>query len=660
MEVIEEDMSMDVEASPPAKTVYALLEDWYHYIRGDTNVNPLEVTIDDSKIEVDNKRKASKELIDEDEAGMLKRLRIQKEKTRDALNKKMISRRPIPYIGDDTQTERWLDFYELIGVNNATTLRQSITKRGIPFSQNPYDETTWRNRAQLMDVLTPVGVFKKGTWQWQDTADFQKLYEMRGLITLSVASYSRPDLYQLSVKDGTKRQKFDNILYGDSELIMKVTPFLNEKGGMIDDEEILQIYNEIKIAFFLNELVYNYENVLSVHFMIMVDWYQANRLNMGIAVDPGMPNPLDTVYNQVTISELADTDMHTYMMENASLDTLRVVLFQILHTLETAWHTHEFIHYDLHSNNIRLKLTDYAKSPFKDRDLLYKRRDELNDWYVLPSESLGNHIVKIIDFGFSRLYGPRQPFDRLVNVNSTNPPHLHDNLIGIDSPSIGMSARRANRYTDVRMLFLSLFTLPREYWDSLGDSDRRTFYALASEVLDFGEMNRLIDELPFNNSIRRIRRYSANDRLTPENLSQCGECITYLTKWNGYARGNFEGGFNLTASDVLDKPFFAVLKRRANDVAIRDRLRSNLNEVVVSFIDSKSLAETHLVKQDPSKKPFKSSFTTNQTSFKCAVCHRENAQHYTVENTNGSKITELCGPLCAEFKYIYNSKTIFR
>lgn len=659
----DSDMSMDVE---PQKTVADLVQEWIDYYSGvrkeSPNQQPEIILVEGGDAYVittkKTKRQPSRTTQPFNREGEEEAFR-QEQKKRRIFDMAIRQRKPIDYIGDDTMLERLFRFR---GITNSpvgeTTMRGRAIKANDRYVQDPYDYSsngTWRNRQSLAVVTAPRAFFPQtgpGTRQV-----FDELYDKTEYEKTNLGTYSRAEIFLLEV-NARNREKFKEILYGDTQLLMKLTPFINQKGQLIGDLDIQQIYNEIRIAYALNELLYNYSSVLSVHFMVMVDWFQTSRAMMGLFANPKRPTVVDNFFNQMTIVEYGHASLLDFLYENQTFGELRAVVFQVLHALETAWHTNEFIHGDLHVGNIQMKRTDYEESPFRGMNLLYKRRDVLDDWYVLRKEDLGAHIVKIIDFGFSRIFAPTHENHRLTSLDPVYPPHLHDKFVGLTWPENEMDPANPNRYTDVRMFFLTLFVLPKSYWDNLATVDRESFYTLASQVLDFDAMNRAIDATGFRSEVSNIRRYNAAGKLTPANLSSCKPCIDFLMQFGGYIRSaSTVQLYNLTATDVLHQPFFDALRRPAqNETSANYRDTATRTDLVVSFIDAKTLKETQMLKVRPNPFTIIKNQFSSATQLSCAMC-KGGASHYNME---ADTIVPFCGPLCAEFKYVYNGKTVFR
>lgn len=174
---------------------------------------------------------------------------------------------------------------------------------------------------------------------------------------------------------------------------------------------------EILVAYHLRELVHNYSHLLSLHFMMVLDWWvgwpseefvkQQDVLSAG-------PRP-----SQFLICERLDVTLwsrfraaafperHETYEGSLLLRHIRAILFQALSALEIAWLTHRFVHGDLHTGNMMLKKCTADTSPIlHDRHWLYRRYNDPDYWYELPPEAHNNQLVKIIDFDRSTLCAP--------------------------------------------------------------------------------------------------------------------------------------------------------------------------------------------------------------------------------------------------------------
>jgi hypothetical protein len=325
-----------------------------------------------------------------------------------------------------------------------------------PSLQDPYNPKSWPTRKELQfKMLSSM------------SDAFTKRYNVVAVKKLRSGSITQPDLYDIDAID----DYYKEILYNRSDLFMKVTPLIadarecektkqKEDCGYKKDNFLDEIYNEIIIAYFLNELFFGYSSVLSIHFMTLVDWFIAERRS----VNPSLNR--ESYLCQVTISEKADlvlSDVLKGLNNDATLTTdqktrhCRAWLFQVFHALETAWHTNRYLHNDLHLGNVMIQLVP-PDSPLHDKDFLYRRLDSTN-WYRVPYRDLDNGVIKIIDFGRNRMAAPWQPSHKFSNR------HIHERIIALKEYYIesGYNLATVNQGIDVHVLLQSLYrvvTLP--------------------------------------------------------------------------------------------------------------------------------------------------------------------------------------------------------
>ena len=540
----------------------------------------------------------------------------------------------LPYFGDMSPGERALSFTNtLMTPSRRNTINNNMIEDEAPFAQNPYVDETWRTRKDLEKVN-----------DYRTRAIFDKNYvRPRGDESIKTQSYSRPELFLLAP---LHPELFKEILVTrDASLLMKITPLVKKKGMVIGDLQLQQIYNEIKTAFFLNELLYGHRHVLSIHFMVMVDWFQTSRADLGLySQGDSTRHPLrDDHYSQFTVAEYAEDDIFEFMQNHPTMDALKGVIFQVFHALETAWITNEFIHYDMHTGNVMMKRTTGDESPLAGRNLLYKRYG-YDEWFQLTDANLGGHIVKIIDFGFSRICVPTNPA-HLDEEHDYR--HLHDKVVGVEWRAAQIHPDWPNRSADVRLFLLSLLRLQPAVWDAIPLEEREVFYRFVDDVLDFEYINALIDKAPTTWNDPKLERDAYNGVLTPADVLYAEDCFTFLTQFGGYARNYDNKGFNV--SEVLGHPFFDSLRRAPLSHSEGERGKDDL---VVSFFTP--TGEERMIRRLSAG--VAATTTATPDILFCVVCGEE-AKHY---NTEGDKIVPICGGMCAEFKYLYGEKTVYR
>lgn len=531
------------------------------------------------------------------------------------------------YIGNLSLKERQELFKAYFrDTNNATIRRKEI--------QNPYDNDTWYTMREIDKINR--GTVKSLT-EYINKQEIANRYHVAPKGTC-MKSLTTPTLYLVKPK---KESQFRDVLYGSNEMVMKVIP-LFDKNGLLLQSDLDEIYNEIKVAFFLNELLFGYENVLSIHFMTIVDWFQSTRTQLDLR-----ENTLaDPLLHQVVIAERANIRLVEFLALHNDLETLRAILFQILHALETAWLTNEFTHNDLHMGNIMLRDVSHIGSPLRDMSLVYNRFDR-RYWYVLPKAHLHNHIVKLIDFGRSRLYAP------LTNDHISANHHNHPKRHMVIMPDLGIMRDVANRQLDLRILFVSILALPRSYWTKIGQKQATELFDFVErDVLDFDLINLIIDAYatPKEKSERFVE---AGGKLRAHNLHKCPSCLAFLSRPEVFVYRYDNRGSNVT--DVLNSAFFGSFSHALDEKGEQhfSKNKKQGEHIVVSFI---SASEDIVMRK--TRMFLASDASSGQQDLRCSVCHHEKASFINREETG--HIVPLCSEMCAQFKYFFGCKTVLR
>lgn len=561
-------------------------------------------------------------------------------------------------IGEEERSTRLAVYTQRDSVHNR--LMRSL--KTMKWAQDPYDESTWRNREQLALLNNPMRPeFMDAENETVGKELFNAVYRVVGSSEMS-KTYSSPETFRVTTRD---EDDLRHILYGSAKLMMKVTPLVEASGKLIPATDMAMIFNEIRVAYFLAELIHGYKYVLSPNFMVLIDWFQASREKLGLLDDKFVAKPsrelindvsTDKFYNQVTLTEYADSEVYDFLVQNSSLETLRAVIFQVFHAMETAWVTHEMVHYDLHTGNVRMKMTDQDRSPLNGRNLLYTRNGIRDRWYRLHHLHLYDHIVKIIDFGFSRIKAPTRPNHTPQNgVHAGR--HTHNKDTGIVWMYADIEPTKPNRFTDVRLFLLSLLRLPSYVWHkAMSESERTEFFDFVEDMLDFPLMTRLIEEGSSEKAKRELAQ-TAGGALRAYNISNCISCLIYLSMIGSYARSATYPQKGKTVTDALNHSFFDSLIQQTGSNGESFSPIRYLDDVVVSFFTQNNQEKmlTTFAASSSSSSSSKNNNHSKNTTLKCRVCEKDGAEHFNVEE-DGS-IVPLCGDLCAEFRYHYNEKT---
>lgn len=227
-----------------------------------------------------------------------------------------------------------------------------------------------------------------------------------------------------------------------------------------NSKEKIEIFNEIRIAYFLRILWIGFENILSPNFMIIFDWCKLKLFD---------DNPKIGLFQKILFKEKAvpkDDYFEFIICENIEFESkdflqkfiinnhpfplklkiLKIIIFQILHALETAYLTTGFVSNDLHLGNVMIKRVD----DIKHKDFIYKRYKHSEKYYHLQEQIHQGYLVKIIDFGRSKI------IPRLYNGNI---PIFHE------KEDLYILKNGDTKIDTKRILGSILFDLSFEFWD---------------------------------------------------------------------------------------------------------------------------------------------------------------------------------------------------
>lgn len=305
-------------------------------------------------------------------------------------------------------------------------------------------------------------------------------------VNKGVKSVTAPRLYNVLTGE-TIATALPSHLYKDLRLVIKVvdlgaiySKYRKDRDG--GDDSLNEIYNEIRVGFFLNELRYAYENVATNHFMTVLDWFVSDK---NLYPEEKGKGPF-----QYIVSEKLDTPLYTHLVtNNPDMYTLMCTLFQIAQALEAAWTTHHFIHYDLHHQNIMMKAV-VDDSLFHDKAYLYTRPYD-DKTYRLATNGTHNMLVKVIDFGRNNMRVPdnSESRDLFEHIDGLSGAHEHNTVIKFEDYNYGLGINN-NRTWDTRRIMWDLMVVfPSYYWRDLKlNSDNATYEALLVEMKDLINM----------------------------------------------------------------------------------------------------------------------------------------------------------------------------
>jgi hypothetical protein len=377
-----------------------------------------------------------------------------------------------------------------------------------------------------------------------------------------------------------------DIFHQDDSLLLKLVPFHVKKKNyrFVCEDHLEEIYHEILIAYFLNKLVYSHRHVLSIHFMILIDWFIVRGETLLPFNSPLLTTtttkettPFFNMFDdrqrlyQAIILEKADITLKEYLRKNPMLNVLKTVLFEIFQAMEVTWFTNEHIHHDLKLDNIMMKKMDCCYSQMKDKNFLYRRVNCDKHWYKLDKDVIRNHIAKIIDFGRNRMYIPSTPYSY-----EEKQPDILLELYCFDH--CGYSIRDvANRHIDVYNLLLSILGLSHEvYWSNfLMDERSDEFFQFCNDIIPFDVMNNFIDNMGVGHPLYFDR--PDNKKIDARSfISYKSHLKDIFWKTGNFIFKNYPND-QTTVTTVLDHSFFDEFKQ----ISLTED--DHLQSVVVSF-----------------------------------------------------------------------------
>lgn len=373
------------------------------------------------------------------------------------------------------------------------TLAKGITRWENPFSLDTFPMMNNINYSVMFqhgELLMPDGDFM--TYEEQIQSYKEARYIKNGEKKLNNSeSITEPRIYDINTSDLIKGD-LDYHLENGTALVIKLVDLGNiysenryTRGS--GNDCLCEVYNEARVGFFLNELLYAYVKIPTQHFMQVIDWFVSDT-NL-------YPSERGDGPYQYIVSEKLDYKLYDYLVDNHhdNILTLVCTLFSVAQALEAAWHTHQYIHFDLHRGNVMLKKADEGSMCYE-KDYMYIRPSKIH--YRLPKAGLNNCLVKIIDFGRNRMQIPSLPGDNRdlyshIEKNN-NTIHAHTNTIKFDDNQRGVGLEN-NRIWDMRRLLWSMvFDFPSSYWIKLR-TDTKYYPDLLTQIdafIDIGKINK--------------------------------------------------------------------------------------------------------------------------------------------------------------------------
>jgi len=492
---------------------------------------------------------------------------------------------------------------------DSLALLERVASGGRVMRQSPYMiEEWWYQPKRLMDneeynarVRTRYDVYWARVLNDPDrSSTHAQVYDVATLLPSGEAG---------DAEDPALRARFQAMLLEERpQFVLKATPvpLLKRAVGM-------EVAHELRCAFFLNELNFGYEHVLTPHFMQIVDWWcvRGDEIEAGTVrgggggaahhsgdQSSGEESLGDLVYWEFAVSERLDAPISASVTAGMGLEGLRHQLFQVLLSLEVAWLANRYLHYDLHQDNVFTKVVP-PDSRLYGRNLIYKRFNNDAEWYRLEAAVLQGRIVKILDYGRNRMYVPtwndgdrvREDEEGFLTVR-----HQHDELLFLDGFEEYGVTSEPNRCWDVRRLLLALLRAltADELLELQSHQDYDLFCAMCDTVFRFDALPAQLDlvfsadpETQFTRSLLERSPLFAAAQLSTRDFLAATQTFGV-----GHKRGFLDNYLDLvgysavdtgaTATSCLDHAFFDALKARE----VRD---SDVN-CVVSFPTADLLA----------------------------------------------------------------------
>lgn len=491
-------------------------------------------------------------------------------------------------------------------LNDIKQNSRDVYERNPRYFEDPFDDNTWPDNDFLEDVLSQKKSDDRILIEEAIVEEFSSRYTIGNSMEVR-PSRNKPAIY--TIKFAIRQLE---ALYNTNAFVLKVVPLFDKsipkQIGFYDKQYRLdEIYNDIRIGYFLNELIYGYEHVLCIHFPIVIDWFPIPRDSI-IPKEDYVPEKTFKYCHQGVIMEKCDETLESFLSEYHDLNTVRMITFEVLISLELTYHTHRFSHCDLNLTNIMMKNMNYKNSPLKGKDLVYKRilyhsKPIKSKWYVIPFKDTKGHIVKIIDFGRSTIQAP------------SHREHIYDDTIQIkENPQKHTGSLKTTFNTTKTNKHLHDKEIRYQ-----GRDKKNVEYDSVMFLFELrNHLQRIMDEREyqvFHKFVKEVFRYeSKSDPL----IKQTHTDIEYITI-------------------ALNNSFF-------NDYTSSDVKTDPNNSIIVSF--PTRLSDINLTAND-----------SKEMKYECVVCGNL-ASHVALFDSGDTHY--LCSSVCYDFKYIFNTKTVFR
>lgn len=341
--------------------------------------------------------------------------------------------------------------------------------------------------------------------------------------------FDRPDIFLVAGTVKQNKPKLVKLLtdsFGHTNVAMKFTRIAQSKDENACTEtttstDLQEANLEASIGYFLTDLRIGYPRILSRNFAAVLGWFNVpvpGKINDTATYFAEIKNELsgskktppaeDPTAIRVLLQERAEYILLPWIQKHPTVYAIRSILWQVLHALETAWCTHNFLHLDLHVGNVMLQEStsdsDGANKPWAFTRATY----ETGKW-VIPTEDHHNGLVKLIDFGRSRMIVPESENEWLSDKTESRT-HSHTKLL--EGPSLEVQDTKT-RTIDMRQLTISLIRhLPIETWEDLEWSNGyREFTKFCNDALGGDSaLKRVVSDIAYED-IKRLSTSPGDD-----------------------------------------------------------------------------------------------------------------------------------------------------
>lgn len=162
-----------------------------------------------------------------------------------------------------------------------------------------------------------------------------------------------------------------------------------------------------------NAFVTHFDRIVTPHFAYQLDWFLGPAIEQDALLPPGAL--VDTSRTMqyvvvervdVTLGKFIELQSDTESVIVPTLSNLRALLAQLFYSLDAAWTTRGFLHYDLHEENIMVRaLARETRSPYLGKNLGYNNGGS-DKAFAIPPDEHEDLFAEVIDFGRARGYAP--------------------------------------------------------------------------------------------------------------------------------------------------------------------------------------------------------------------------------------------------------------